>query len=116
MASIFAAARPALRAAARSAVRPAFGPLAVRPAALHTTVRRASPPEVIQERHVPVTTFQDGEVAHEVLQVQEQTGPVNPPGMDDEVAAKPLSTEISAQLTPTMAKFTLHGRVAVVTG
>lgn len=65
---------------------------------------------------MPVTSFEGGSVAHEVLQVSEGSQPVNPPGMDSESVAHPLSTSVTAQLTPTMAKFTLHGKVAVVTG
>lgn len=42
--------------------------------------------------------------------------PVNPPGQDIEVAAQPLKAELLEVLPPTMKKFTLCGKVAVITG
>ena len=44
------------------------------------------------------------------------SAPVNPAGQDIEAKAIPLDPEVAAQLTPTMSKFTLPGKVAVVTG
>ena len=43
-------------------------------------------------------------------------GPVTPPGSDVQKTAKPLKHHIYAQLTPTLHKFTLRDKVAVVTG
>ncbi|PNS15074.1 hypothetical protein CAC42_2303 [Sphaceloma murrayae] len=107
-------ARPALRSALRTAVRT---PLAnASRASITTTARRQVPPEVIQEHSVPVTHWEGGVAAHEVLKVSDKSQPVNPPGMDEESVARPLDPALTAQLTPTMSKFTLHGKVAVVTG
>lgn len=65
---------------------------------------------------MPVTSFEGGKPAHEEIQVSEASAPVNPPGMDSESVAQPLDPEVTARMTPTMSKFTLHGKVAVVTG
>lgn len=115
------------RVALRSAMRaPTARPLAAAAAtglkvgatkvALSTSASRKTPPEVIQERHVPVTHWEGGVAAHEVLNVSDKDQPVNPAQQDEEVVAKPLDPEVTAKLTPTMSKFTLHGKVAVVTG
>ncbi|TKX24803.1 NADP-dependent mannitol dehydrogenase-like protein 1 [Elsinoe australis] len=115
------------RVAIRSAMRaPTVRPVAAAAAtgfkvgatkvALSTSASRKTPPEVIQERHVPVTHWEGGVAAHEVLNVSDKDQPVNPAQQDEEVVAKPLDPEVTAKLTPTMSKFTLHGKVAVVTG
>jgi len=106
---------PVIRAALRRAATPiAFRPVAAK-APFHISARNQNAEPI--GRQVPVTHFQSGSVAHEVLKVSDAAaGPVNPPGHDDEKAAMPLSKDITAQLTPTMTKFTLHGKVALVTG
>ena len=44
------------------------------------------------------------------------SGPVTPPGGDLQRIAEPLNSSIYSQLTPTLSKFTLRNKVAVVTG
>lgn len=107
-------ARSVVRATARQVARPTVAITAR--AAIHNTARRQTPPEVIQERSVPVTSFEHGSVAHQTLQVSETHAPVNPAGQDDEAVARPLDPNVTKQLTPTLSKFTLHGKVAIVTG
>ncbi|KAF2149425.1 NAD(P)-binding protein [Myriangium duriaei CBS 260.36] len=107
-------ARPALRTALRRSIAPT--PQFAARASLSTTVRRQTPPESLLERSVPVTHFEGGAVAHEELKVSDNSQPVTPAGFDEESVAHPLSPSITKQMTPTMAKFTLHGKVAVVTG
>jgi len=43
-------------------------------------------------------------------------GPVKPPGEDERRIAQPLHQNVYSQLTPTLRKFTLPNKVAVVTG
>ena len=108
-------ARPILRTALRRSVAPSCR-VATR-ASLSTTVRRqTSPTETLRDRHVSVTSFEGGKTTQEQLQVSEDNKPVPPPGGDSESVAVPLDPAVTEQLTPTMAKFTLHGKVAVVTG
>lgn len=85
-------------------------------ASFQTAARLQTPPETVQERHVPVSHWKDGQRSQAMLPVSESNEPVNPPGADEVVTAQPLKPAVMAQLTPTMAKFTLPGKVAVVTG
>jgi len=62
---------------------------------------------------VPVISYVDGQRSEEQIQVSK---PVTPSGADVQHAASALKQSLTAQLTPTMKKFTLHGKVAVVTG
>ena len=78
-------------------------------------MRLQTPPESVNERHVPVTSWNAGARSQEMLNVT-NSAPVNPAGQDIEAKAIPLDPEVAAQLTPTMSKFTLPGKVAVVTG
>ena len=64
---------------------------------------------------INVTSFVDGQRATEQIQVSKPVV-VTPAGADIQHAASALKPELTAQLTPTMKKFTLHGKVAVVTG
>lgn len=72
-------------------------------------------PEPAQK--IPVITYQDGKRVTEQIAVKEnKEGPVNPEGADVEVKAQTLDASTIEKLTPTMKKFTLVGKVAVVTG
>lgn len=62
---------------------------------------------------VPVITYNDGQRSVEQITVSQ---PVTPTGADVQHAASALKRELTSQMTPTMKKFTLHGKVAVVTG
>lgn len=57
------------------------------------------------------------ETSHRGIQMNTQeSGPVNPPGGDLQKIAQPLNPNVYSQLTPTLAKFTLRDKVAVITG
>jgi len=102
-------ARSILRQSAR-AVRPAtFAPLTSR-AAFNSSSKKNDP-------EVPVISYRQGERKEEQIHYDAKaSGPVNPPGGDAEKNAIPLKSELIPQLTPTLQKFTLAGKVAVVTG
>lgn len=90
---------------------------AVQRAALFNTSAKAADPEVVQEKEVPVVSYKDGQRSQEEIHVEKSgTGPVSPPGQDLETAAQPLNPQVLKHLTPTLHKFTLPGKVAVVTG
>lgn len=63
---------------------------------------------------VPVISYSDGQRSVEQIQVEKTI--VSPPGIDVQSVATALKPELTAKLTPTMKKFTLHNKVAVVTG
>ena len=66
---------------------------------------------------VPVVSYQDGQRTVETLNIPAGASvPVQPPTGDVQKAAIPLNPNVYAQLTPTLAKFTLPGKVAIVTG
>lgn len=71
-----------------------------------------------REPSVPLVTWTDGKRSqHEILIKQEQAGEVVKPLEGDlQRTAKPLDGDVYAKLTPTLNKFTLPGKVAVVTG
>lgn len=63
-------------------------------------------------------SYRKGERREEAIQYDgaSNTGPVSPPGADAEKPAIPMKSEIIPHLTPTLQKFTLPGKVAIVTG
>jgi len=65
---------------------------------------------------IPVVSYQDGKRVTEQIAVTKQEGPVNPSGIDIEHKAMALTQNVIEQLTPTMKKFTLEGKTAIVTG
>jgi len=96
-------------------VRPAFTPVVQRAFISRSAVLRD--PEEVAEKHIRVTSYKDGERAQEVLAVSDKPNePVAPAGQDVQAVATPLNTSVLPLLTPTMAKFTLPNRVALVTG
>lgn len=73
--------------------------------------------EVISAEKVPVITYKDGERQHAEIAVENpRSEPVNPQIADVRKTASALDHSLLERLTPTMAKFTLPGKVAVVTG
>ncbi|RMZ30043.1 hypothetical protein D0859_05867 [Hortaea werneckii] len=71
----------------------------------------------INEPEIPVVHYEDGRRVEENIEVPVgQSGPVVPPGADEVRIAQPFNADLSHYLTPTLAKFTLAGKVAVVTG
>lgn len=99
----------------------------LRAAGLRTAVRTSAAPAIFRrgfvassinadEKHINVVSYKDGERAQETLAVPAASEPVVPPGQDIEVAAQPLKPELHSQMSPTMQKFTLFGKTAVITG
>jgi len=72
-------------------------------------------PETINESQVPVTSFERGDAHKEMLSVS-MSQPVSSAATDAQSVAIPLRAEVKKYLTPTMAKFTLFGKIAVITG
>lgn len=74
--------------------------------------------KMVEAHEVPVTNYSAGERTTFELPVQpvQESQPVTPPGTDTKKVAFGLNSEIIKQLTPTMKKFTLEGKVAVITG
>jgi hypothetical protein len=102
-------ARTAIRVAARQTIRPTtkFAPVISR--SFQHSSKKDDP-------EVNVIHYQQGQRQEEHLPVPPTTGPVTPPGEDIDRPAQPFNHSILSQLTPTMAKFTLPGKVAIVTG
>jgi len=103
-------ARSAFRAAARQSIRPAaFAPVAFR-AAFNSSTKKSDP-------EVPVVSYRDGNRTTESISYDpNNTGPVNPAGEDQQKVAQALRPDVVPHLTPTLAKFTIQGKVAIVTG
>lgn len=79
-------------------------------AAFATSMKRRDP-------EVPVIHYENGKRTEEQVHVPAgQSGPVAPEGADEQRAAKRFDPKVMDYLTPTLAKFTLQGKVAVVTG
>jgi len=75
------------------------------------------PPESVHERRVPVTHYNKGVREQEILEVNEANeGPVSSSVGDEKSVAQPLNPAVVPQLTPTLARFTLQDKVAIVTG
>lgn len=107
------AARIALRNTFARASRPVF---AARP--IHTLPAKRHA-EVINAAEVPVVSYHHGQRFEKEIPVtprDNDTQTVNPPGADETHAAQALRPSVMKQLTPTMKKFTLEGKIAVVTG
>lgn len=103
-------ARSALRLGQRAVRRaPAFSPMASR--AAFSSTAKASDPEV------PVISYRRGERKEDAIHYEAaKSGPVSPPGCDEQKPAVPLNKEVFHKLTPTLQKFMLQGKVAIVTG
>lgn len=77
-----------------------------------TTIRKD---DASHEDHIPVVHYEKGQRVTEDIHVSE-TGPVAPAQGDIETRAVPLKRAVYDQLTPTLSKFCLPGKVAIVTG
>ena len=100
---------------------------AILPRALHaasatrcltTTVARLNKSK-IAENEVPVVTYTDGsnQPEHTIIKV-DQSKPVDNASVMTDIAKKAfaLEKEVALKLSPTLKKFTLDGKVALVTG
>lgn len=102
--------RTALRAASRAVARPQTFTPAIARATFMSSTKKSDP-------EVPVVSYSKGERTESTVQYEAGSGgPVNPPGTDEVKVAMPLKAESFKHLTPTLQKFTLAGKVAVVTG
>lgn len=111
MAYVSAIRTSAMRAMRCTTVQPTFSPVLIR--------TFASTRALGDEKSINVVSYnKSGQREQETLSVPAASAnePVNPPGQDVEVAAQPLKSELLELLPPTMKKFTLCGRVAVITG
>lgn len=110
-------ARSVLRTATRQTIRPTtfFTTPAVTAPVQRATFKSSSRNN---EPDVPVVSYHEGQRTEETLNVPKSssTGPVSSPVKDAQKVAIPLNPNVYAQLSPTLAKFTLQGKVAVVTG
>lgn len=103
-------ARSALRIAGRRTARPTAIQTPVFRAAFNNSSRNADP-------EVNVVGFAKGQRVDESIEVPATgKGPVAPPGGDAKKIATPLNKNAYSHLTPTLAKFTCPGKVAVITG
>ncbi|GME65246.1 Short-chain dehydrogenase/reductase SDR [Neofusicoccum parvum] len=102
-------------AASRVASRRVIAP-ATQSVRTFKTVQQQQNAEDIKAGKVLTVTYKDGVRQEVEIPVEQTSGPVAPPGADEKSVAVPLKESILAQLNPTMAKFTLPGKVAVVTG
>ena len=109
-------ARPALTAVRRSAsVRPTT--LSHIKTASVLSARTFTSKTAQQGPEIPVVSFAEGERKEESIKVNENATPVvNPEGVDVEAVTYRLDEEAANKLTPTMKKFLLFGKVAVITG
>lgn len=98
--SLFSA--PASVARAASLSRPAF--------AAPRYISNAS------ARDISVIHYKDGERTQEEVKQTKDDGPVQTDGVDEKNIAEPLTQKVIDTLTPTMKRFTLAGKIAVITG
>lgn len=77
-----------------------------------TAIRKDEP----GEDHIPVVHYEKGQRVTEDIHVPENSAPFIPKEGDIESKAIPLKEAAYRQLTPTLKKFCLPGKVAVVTG
>ena len=103
--------RAAARVASRTSTRQLTRTLTA------TVARSTSKNEKIAEAEVPVVEYSSGsgEAHHTILKV-DQTKPVSSPIVDVAKKAYALESGLISKLSPTLAKFTLHGKVALITG
>ncbi|KAK5720828.1 hypothetical protein LTR15_006790 [Elasticomyces elasticus] len=104
-------ARNLARTYIRPAVRPAFATTYAPRSGFNSFAKHNGP-------EVPVISYEGGCRHEEILStpVSKTSGPVNPVGADEQKKAYPLSPSAFKYLTPTLSKFTLPGKVAVITG
>ncbi|MCJ1383347.1 hypothetical protein MMC17_006460 [Xylographa soralifera] len=85
---------------------------------LSATVARATTKnEKVAEVEIPVVEYSSGsgEPHHTILKI-DQTKAVSSPIVDVAKKAYALESGLIGKLSPTLAKFTLHGKVALITG
>jgi len=103
------------RSVLRTAGRQAFRPATAQPSLFRASFKNSSKSN---DPDVPVVSYQDGQRTESALHVPENgsTGPVAPPGIDTQKTATALKPNAYQHLTPTLSKFTLPNKVAIVTG
>ena len=96
----------------RAALRPAYRPTTFATRALITYSAKRSFSEI------PVVSYEGGHRHEEVIRPTNSSasGPVSPAGQDEQKKAHALATNAYEHLTPTLSRFTLRDKVAVVTG
>jgi hypothetical protein len=103
--------KAANRTALFSASRPVTGITAFR-TFTKTAIRKDEP---AKEDSIHVVSYEKGQRVDLDIEVDE-TKPVIPAVQDVEIKATPLKARVYDTLTPTLKKFCLPGKVAVITG
>lgn len=103
--------KAANRTALVSASRPVTGITAFR-TFTKTAIRKDEP---AKEDSIHVVSYEKGQRVDLDIEVDE-TKPVIPAVQDVEIKAIPLKASVYSTLTPTLKKFCLPGKVAVITG
>lgn len=84
---------------------------------LGNSVIRPSPNEKVETDTIPVVEYSSGtENPHHTVVKVDQLKPVAAPIMDVAKKAYAMEAGLTKKLTPTLAKFTLEGKFALVTG
>lgn len=99
---------------------PAFRVAAITRRTVSTTVRRLDEQDKISAKEVPVSTYSGDQATHtgenRVLTVDQSATPIAAPILDVVKQAFALGKDVTKTLTPTLKKFTLREKVAIVTG
>jgi len=104
-------ARSVLRTAGKRTFRPTTITAPIQQRATFKSGSKKNEPEV------PVISYENGTRTEQSIFVPaQQPGPVVPPGGDEQRVARPFNPDVMSHLTPTLAKFALTNKVAVVTG
>ena len=107
--------RGALKAANRTALASASRPVTSISAVRTFTKTAIRKDEPAKEDSIHVVHYEKGQRRELDIEVDE-TKPVIPAVQDVEIRAIPLKSQVYQTLTPTLQKFCLPGKVAVVTG
>lgn len=85
-----------------------------------TTVKRLDEQDKVSAKEVPVSTYSGDQATNpgenHVLTVDQTATPIATPIMDVAKQAFALSKSVAKDLPPTLKKFTLQDKVAIVTG
>ena len=88
--------------------------------AITTSIARLDDTEKVAAQEVPVSTYSGDQALSSgethILTVDQTSAPITTPIMDVAKQAFALDKSIAAKLPPTLKKFVLHEKVAVITG
>lgn len=101
------------RSLTRVSVRPGFCHTAVATRATRAAFKSLAKDEGPE---VPVISYEGGHRHEEILSVPVSKDPVMPAGQDEQKKAYALAANAYKYLTPTLSRFTLPDKIAVITG